>query len=413
MGESAAGFALVAGTFDTKGPELAYLHDLLKARKIPVKTVDLATSGGASPADIGPETIAAAHPEGSAAVFCGDRGKAVAAMAQAFANWIDGQEHVLGIVSAGGSGGTSLATSGMRRLAVGIPKVMVSTVASGNVGPYMGPADIMMMYAVADVQGLNPITRTVLGNAANALAGMISGRPTLIEAEKRISSKPAIGITMFGVTTPCVQALIRALENDYDCLVFHATGTGGRSMEKLADSGLLSGLLDITTTEVADMMVGGVFPSDEDRFGAAIRRKIPYVGSVGALDMVNFGARETVPAKFEGRNFVIHNPQVTLMRTTPEENREFGRWIGERLNLMEGPVRFLLPEGGVSLIDVAGKPFHDPEADSALYASIEETVRQTANRKVIRVPAAINDDAFVAALLSAFRDIMPDRKMGN
>lgn len=399
------GTALVAGTFDTKGLELLYVRDRLESLGIPVRTIDLSTSGGQSGADVKPAEVAGCHPQGTAAVFTGDRGQSVAAMADAFARWIGTQKDIGGIVSAGGSGGTSLATAGMRRLPVGVPKVMVSTVASGQVGNYVGPADIMMMYAVADVQGLNPITRSILGNAAHALAGMMAARPALLTAEAAIAARPALGITMFGVTTPCVQALVKALEPEYECLVFHATGTGGRSMEKLADSGLLSAMLDITTTEVADMVVGGILAADEDRFGSVIRTRMPYVGSVGALDMVNFGPRETVPEKFAGRNFVIHNQNVTLMRTTPEENRRIGQWIGGRLNEMKGPVRFLLPLGGVSSLDVPGKPFCDPAADEALYAALEETVHQTADRKLERVDAAINDQVFVDAALTALREI--------
>jgi uncharacterized protein (UPF0261 family) len=212
---------------------------------------------------------------------------------------------------------------------------------------------------------------------------------------------------MFGVTTPCVQAVAKQLETDYDCLVFHATGVGGRSMENLGDSRLLAGFLDLTTTEVADMIVGGVFPSDQDRFGAPIRTGLPYVGSAGALDMVNFGPRDTVPEKFRSRKFVIHNPNVTLMRTTRDENRAFGEWIGARLNLMEGPVRFLLPEGGVSMLDASGQPFHDPEADNALFEAIEKTVRPGPRRRVERVPANINDPIFVDATIAAFRSIAP------
>jgi uncharacterized protein (UPF0261 family) len=214
-------------------------------------------------------------------------------------------------------------------------------------------------------------------------------------------------MTMFGVTTPLVQAVQKRLEAQYDCLVFHATGTGGRSMESLGESGLLSAFLDLTTTEVADMLVGGVFPCDADRFGAVIRTGLPYVGSAGALDMVNFGPRATVPEKFGSRKFVIHNPNVTLMRTTRDESRAIGQWIGERLNRMEGQVRFLLPEGGVSLLDQPGKPFHDPDADAALFEAIERTVRQTARRRIERVPANINDARFVEAVLAAFAAITP------
>ncbi|MBV9702578.1 MAG: Tm-1-like ATP-binding domain-containing protein, partial [Methylobacteriaceae bacterium] len=241
-----------------------------------------------------------------------------------------------------------------------------------------------------------------------ALAGMMAQArsPASRTAERRLV-KPALGVTMFGVTTPCVQALTAELGADYDCLIFHATGTGGRAMENLADSGLLAGALDVTTTEVADMVVGGVFPATEDRFGAFIRRPLPYVGSVGALDMVNFGPRDTVPEKFRRRNLVQHNPQVTLMRTTRDENVAFGTFIGERLNRMQGPVRFLMPENGVSSLDSPGKPFHDPEADNALFETIEKTVVKSGGRRVERVTGNINDASFVAALLRAFREIAP------
>jgi uncharacterized protein (UPF0261 family) len=296
----------------------------------------------------------------------------------------------------------------MRALPVGIPKIMVSTVASGDVSSYVGAADILMLHSVADVQGLNAITELVLGNAAHAMAGMVAQLPTgEAMAAKRALARPAVGLTMFGVTTPAVQAIQKAIEADYDCLIFHATGTGGRSMEGLADSGLLTAMIDLTTTEVADMLVGGVFAATPDRFGAAIRTGLPYVGSVGALDMVNFGPRDTVPDKFRTRKFVIHNPNVTLMRTTAEENRAMGQWIGERLNQMNGPVRFLLPLGGVSALDAPGQPFHDPEADAALYTALEATVRQTPQRQILRVPGNINDAGFTQAAVAAFRAITP------
>jgi uncharacterized protein (UPF0261 family)/ABC-type branched-subunit amino acid transport system ATPase component len=403
--------ALVVGTFDTKGDELRYIRDRLRAYGVPTRTVDLSTSGKPSRADVTPSQVAAMHPNGSAAVFNGDRGASVAGMAEAFARWIDRERGIGGVISAGGSGGTSLATAGMRRLPLGIPKVMVSTVASGQVGPYVGASDIMMMYSVADVQGLNLITEQVLGNAAHALAGMIAASPSpeARDARRRLA-RPALGITMFGVTTPAVQGIVRRLEPDFDCLVFHATGTGGRSMESLADSGLLAGFVDLTTTEVADMLVGGVFPADGDRFGAAIRTRLPWIGSVGAMDMVNFGPRDTVPDKFGARRFVIHNPNVTLMRTTAQENRVIGEWMGARINQMEGPVRLLLPEGGVSALDAPGKPFHDPEADGALFEALENTVRQTAQRRIERVRANINDDAFIAATTAAFLSVGPRRE---
>ena len=238
-------------------------------------------------------------------------------------------------------------------------------------------------------------------NARGAAAGMALNAPPAASG----AEKPGIGLTMFGVTTACVTMLREALEPTHECYVFHATGAGGRSMEKLADSGLVSALVDVTTTEVPDFLMGGVFPCDADRFGAAIRTRLPYVGSVGAVDMVNFGAMDTVPAQFAGRNLYVHNPQVTLMRTTPEENRAIGRFIVERLNAMEGPVRFLLPLGGVSAIDVPGMPFHDPAADAALFETIRAGFAAAPNRRLVEVQAAINDPAFVDAVLAAFREI--------
>jgi uncharacterized protein (UPF0261 family) len=398
--DSATGVALVVGTFDTKGEELEFINARLRAQGLVTKTVDLSTSGRTSVANVSPSEVAAHHLGGVAAVFGTDRGQSVSAMAVAFANWISSQKAIGGIISAGGSGGTTLATSGMRKLAVGIPKVMVSTVASGDVGHYVGPSDIMMMYSVADVQGINTITEKILSNAAHALTGMMRSRTV-----GHTQIKPALGLTMFGVTTPCVQALQKHFSDEFDCLIFHATGTGGRSMENLVESGLISGVMDITTTEVADMLVGGVFPSDEDRFGSIIRTGVPYVGSVGALDMVNFGPQQSVPEKFKSRTFVVHNANVTLMRTTVDENRQIGQWIGERLNQMQGEVRFLLPEGGVSLIDAPGKPFYDPDADKALFDAIEKTVITTKHRKVERVSGNINDAAFIAAAVAAFTEI--------
>lgn len=399
---------LVVGTFDTKGKELRFVADRLKSLGLPVRTVDLSTSGKPSSADVPAMQVAGMHIRGSSAVFTDDRGGSVGAMVEAFARWIEREPRIGGIISAGGSGGTTLATAGMRVLPVGIPKLMVSTVAAGDVAKYVGGADIMMFHSVADVQGLNSITEQVLSNAAHAMAGMVAQLPNAEAWEaKRKLARPAVGITMFGVTTPAVQAVTKRLEADYDCLVFHATGIGGRAMENLGDSRLLSAFLDLTTTEVADMIVGGVFPATEDRFGAAIRSGLPYVGSTGALDMVNFGPRDGVPEKFRGRKFVIHNPNVTLMRTTRDENRAFGEWIGARLNAMNGPVRFLLPEGGVSMLDAPGQPFHDPEADNALFEAIEKTVRPTPLRHVERVRANINDTPFVDAVIGAFNAIGP------
>ena len=289
---------------------------------------------------------------------------------------------------------------------------MVSTVASGDVSRYVGASDVMMLYSVTDVQGLNSISRKVLANGAHALAGMVANRgdETSVRARARArtaarAERPAVGLTMFGVTTPCVRQVSARLEDRYDCLVFHATGTGGRSMEKLLDSGDLIGVLDVTTTEVCDMMMGGVFAATEDRFGAAIRTRTPWVGAPGALDMVNFGPREGVPERYRGRTLHEHNPQVTLMRTTAEENDRMGRWIGARLNLMDGPVRFLLPEGGLSQLDAPGQAFHDPGADAALFRALEETVHRTGTRQLVRLPHHVNDPAFADALAAAFEAV--------
>ena len=252
-----------------------------------------------------------------------------------------------------------------------------------------------MMYSVTDVQGIHRISEQVLANAAHALAGMIAHPPAIS------ATKPAIGLTMFGVTTACVQGVVKRLEADYDCLVFHATGVGGQSMEKLADSGLLAGVIDVSTTEIADEIGGGVLSAGPTRLDVFARHALPYVGSCGALDMVNFGAWDTVPERFRARRLYRHNPTVTLMRTTADECRAIGEFIADKLNAMTGPVRFLIPEGGVSAIDRPGQPFHDPEADRALFAAIEERFRAGADRKLVRLPQHINDEAFVEALVAA------------
>ena len=400
---------LVIGTFDTKGTELRFLRDRIVEAGQRVKLVDVSTSGRPSAADVPPHQIVAYHPKGPSAVFTGDRGASVREMALALARWMPRQPGVAGVISAGGSGGTALVTPAMQTLPVGVPKVMISTVASGDVSRYVGPSDIMMLYSVTDVQGLNAISREVLANGAHAVAGMVANRggETSSRARARVAApdRPAVGLTMFGVTTPCVRQVCARLEDRYDCLVFHATGTGGRSMEKLLDSGHLAGVLDVTTTEVCDFMMGGVFPATEDRFGAVIRTRAPYVGACGALDMVNFGPYETVPERYRGRTLYRHTPQVTLMRTTAEENARMGRWIGERLNRMDGPVRFFLPEGGLSQIDAPGQAFHDPAADAALFGALEHTVRRTATRQLLRLPHHVNDPAFSEALAQAFEAV--------
>ncbi len=393
--------AYVCGTFDTKARELGFLAERLRAAGVETCTVDLSTRPHAAPTDIPAAEVAGHHPDGVAAVLGGDdRGRAIGAMVIAFERFITTRNDLGGIIGAGGTGATALLAPAMRALPIGVPKVLVSTVASGNVAPYVGAADICMMPSMTDVQGLNRISRRVLGNAAAALAGMMRFPPPDAPADK-----PAVGLTMFGVTTPCVQAICAALEPTHDCLVFHAVGTGGAAMEKLAESGLLAAVMDITTTEICDMLMGGVFAADETRFDSIIRTRIPYVLSCGALDMVNFGAMDTVPGKYRHRTLHVHNPQVTLMRTTPEECARMAEWIAAKLNQMQGPVRLLIPAGGVSMIDVPGQPFHDPAADAALFDTLEARMVPTANRRIERLPHAINDPAFVAALVAAFREI--------
>jgi uncharacterized protein (UPF0261 family)/ABC-type branched-subunit amino acid transport system ATPase component len=411
---------LVAGTFDTKGTELRFIRDLLTAAGVHARLVDLSTTAKPSSADIPPHQVAAFHPRGASAVFTGDRGQSVAAMTVAFERWVRRQSGIAGIISAGGSGGTAIVAPAMRALPVGVPKIMISTVASSDVRRYVGPSDIFMLHSVADIQGLNSITKAVLSNGAHAMSGMVKARAEAAKAapaSRAQPQRPAVGLTMFGVTTPCIQQITAALEDDYECLVFHATGIGGQSMETLIDSGLLTGVIDITTTEICDLLMGGIFPATDDRFGAVIRTRLPYVGSCGALDMVNFGPPDSIPEKYRGRTFYEHNPQTTLMRTTPEENAQMGRWIGERLNRMDGPVRFFLPEGGVSLLDAPGKPFHDSAADAALFQALDETVRQTSMRQLIHVPHNVNDPAFTTAVVEAFRSLhggrTSRRRMGS
>ena len=391
----------VVGTADTKGLELQYVKSLVEAAGSPATLVDVGIKQPQVQPDIAAAEIATKHPRGAAYVLNGsDRGTAVEAMGEAFAAYITSRTDIGGIVGIGGGGGTSIVTAGMRRLPVGLPKLMVSTLAAGDVAQFVGASDIAMMYSVTDVAGLNRISRVVLGNAAHAIAGMASHT---IPAG---NAKPAVGLTMFGVTTTCVTQVAQALGRDYDCLVFHATGTGGKSMERLADSGMLVGVIDVTTTEVCDHVVGGVLSAGPDRLGAIARSGIPYVGSVGALDMVNFWAIDTVPERFRNRKLYKHNPNVTLMRTTVQECHEIGTWIARKLNACKGPVRFLIPEKGVSALDAPGQAFHDPEADAALFNAIEQTLEQTSARRLLRLPCHINDPQFSAALVENFRAIL-------
>jgi uncharacterized protein (UPF0261 family) len=389
-------------TMDTKGQEISFVAREMERAGAVVTIVDVGTQGpSTAPSTVPRDTVAGCHPKGASFVLSNaDRGMAVEAMSAALEIYLT-KEHaagrVQGVIGIGGSGGTALITRAMRSLPVGLPKLMVSTVASGNTAPYVDCGDICMMPSVVDVAGINAVSSRVLANAAHAMAGMVAHETRSAEL------KPIVGMTMFGVTTPCVTAIRTALEaKGFDCLVFHATGVGGRAMEKLVESGLIKAVLDVTTTEVADEVVGGVFPAGPKRFEAILKSRVPYVMSLGALDMVNFNAPETVPSRFQGRLFHRHNANVTLMRTTPEENRAFARWIAEKLKQAHAPVVVLIPEKGVSALDADGQSFHDPQADQALFDEFEAAVRGTEHVTVQRLPLHVNDPAFAAALVDEF-----------
>ena len=395
----------VIGTMDSKGRELAFIAERIRAAGGTAVLVDVGTRDAPTvPPDIAREAIADAHPRGRAAVLgLTDRGQAVSAMSEALAVWLrrrHGAGELGGAIGIGGTGGTALIAPALRTLPIGVPKLLVSTVASGNTAAYVGASDLVLLPAVVDVAGLNQVSRQVLGNAAHAITGMVANR------QHSSGGKPTLGLTMFGVTTPCVTAVRERLEADgYDCLVFHATGTGGRAMEQLVADGLIGGVLDLTTTEVADEVAGGIFPAGPARFDVIIEKRIPYVMSLGALDMVNFGARDTVPATYADRRLHVHNPQITLMRTTIDENRACARFIAAKLNRAQGPVELLLPEKSTSLLSEAGKPFHDPTADAAL---IEELTKQLSNPhiRITRLPLDLNAPAFATAAVAAFQRVV-------
>jgi uncharacterized protein (UPF0261 family) len=386
---------IVIGTLDTKGTEVGFVcHQLLRAG-LEVLVID---AGVLQPptfeADIKRDKVfAAAGTTAAALAKAQDRGQAIEAAARGVTEIVqelDAKDKVQGVIGLGGSAGTTIATAAMRALPFGIPKLMVSTLASGQVKPYVGVRDIMMMPSVVDISGLNRISEMVLANAAQAMVGMCSPRRPTLEA---VANRPLITATMFGVTTPCVEAGRKLLEAaGFEVLVFHATGTGGMTMESFIRDGLIAGVFDITTTELADELVGGVLSAGKDRLTAAALAGIPQVISVGALDMVNFGPPETVPEKFKGRRFYQHNPTVTLMRTTPEENDQLGKEIAEKASAAKGPTAVLLPLKGVSAIDAEGKPFWWPEADAALFQSIRNWI--SPGVQLIELDLHINDPGF-------------------
>jgi uncharacterized protein (UPF0261 family) len=388
---------VLVGTLDTKGEEYAFLRGQLERAGLAVVVVDVGTLGQPlTAADVSREQVAA---EGgidlAALTAAGDRGAAVAAMCQAapaVVRRLYAEGRCDAVLAAGGSGNTAIATAAMRALPVGVPKLMVSTMASGDTAGYVGVSDVAMMPAVTDVAGINSISARILANAAAAVAGMVRApRPDLGE------QRPVVAATMFGVTTPAVTAARQELERrGYEVLTFHATGTGGRTMESLVESGLIAGVLDLTTTELADDLVGGVLSAGPHRLEAAGRLGVPQVVSLGALDMVNFGPRDTVPAAFDGRTFYRHNPSVTLMRTTAEECAELGRRVGRKLSAATGPVALFVPLRGVSALSGAGGPFADPAADAALFAGLRAGLAPGV--EVHEIDAHVNDPEFAVAM---------------
>jgi uncharacterized protein (UPF0261 family) len=396
-------------TLDTKGPEAAFVRDRLRALELDVRVVDVGCLG--EPAFVAnvsrEEVFRAAGTELDRARAQNDRGQAVTLAASGAAQLIREaalRGEVDGVLGLGGSAGTTIGTAAMRQLPIGVPKLMVSTLASGQVRPYVGDKDILMLNSVVDIAGINRISRSILSAAAAAMAGLVKYRM----ADEAGAGKPLVAATMFGVTTPCVQRAREILEQaGYEVLVFHATGNGGQAMESLISEGFIAGVLDITTTELADELVGGILSAGPERLTAAGRKRVPQVVSVGALDMVNFGPPSTVPEKFRTRKFHRHNPTVTLMRTTVDENSQLGVEIGRKVAAGQGPAAILLPLQGVSAIDREGQPFDDPAAREALYQGIRQS---RGNVELLELDCHINDSAFAERAAGKLIELMQHAK---
>lgn len=395
----------IIGTFDSKGEEFLYLKRAFENIGLQTLTIHAGVFDPYFEPDVSnAEVAAAAGQEIQSIVKKRDRGLATAVLSE-------GMEILLpklykegkfdGVISLGGSGGTSIATPAMQKIPIGVPKIMVSTVAVGNTAQYVGTSDIMMMPSIVDVAGLNSISTTIFNNAISAMAGMLK-----LKTEHEVEKKPLIAATMFGVTTPCVDFARAYLEKEgYEVLTFHATGVGGKTMEALIEAGYFEGVLDITTTEWCDELVGGVLAAGPNRLEAAGKNGVPQVVSVGALDMVNYGAFETVPKEYAGRNLYKHNPSVTLMRTSVEENRLIGGKIAEKLNLAQGPTALFIPLKGVSMIDAEGQPFYGVEEDAALFQVLEDGVNRE-SVELIEMPNHINDQEFAEAMAKKLLDLL-------
>jgi uncharacterized protein (UPF0261 family) len=379
---------------DTKGEEHGYVAELIRARGHKTLVIDV---GALDDPKLRPdvtrdEIAAAAGVDLKELAARRDRGETIKAMSQGapiVLTRLVNEGRIDAVISLGGGGGTSIATAAMRALPIGFPKLMVSTLASGNTAQYLGVKDIAMMPSVVDVAGLNRISRAILANAAGAICGMAETKaPAIVEKDK-----PIIVASMFGNTTQCVQHAKRILENEgYEVLVFHATGVGGRTMESLIEAGMVDGVLDITTTEWADELVGGFLSAGPHRLEAAAKTATPAVVTPGCLDMVNFYAPDSIPERFKNRRFYQHNPQVTLMRTTPEENAELGKILAQKLNASQGPVSVLIPRKAISVISAPGQSFHDPAADAALFDAIKANIRRDID--VVEMETEINDPVF-------------------
>jgi uncharacterized protein (UPF0261 family) len=404
---------VLLGTLDTKGAEYDFVRLRLRQLGCEVIVVDAGSLGQARyPVDIGPDVVAAAAGfERASLAAAGDRGAAMAAMSAGAVRVVErlhAEGRLDGILALGGSGGASLASAAMRALPIGVPKLIVSTMAAGDTRPYVGESDIAMLYSVVDIAGINRVSARILGNAAAAIAGMAgaaANESTARPAESEVRLRPLVAATMFGVTTPCVTTARERLEAlGYEVLVFHATGSGGRAMEALIRSGSIDGVLDATTTELADEIAGGVLSAGPERLDAAGAAGVPQVVSLGALDMVNFGPLETVPEVFRSRLLHVHNSSVTLMRTTAEENAALGRLIAEKLNAAKGPVSVFIPTGGVSMIDAPGEPFHDPVADAALFDALRAGLREDIER--VEMAVNINEPSFAWAMADRLHELI-------
>lgn len=400
----------VAGTFDTKGIEYQYVKNLIESLGCKTFTINTGVFESYFTPDVTNEEVAKAVGVSIEEIAARkDRAFATETLAKGMAKLVPelyAQGLFDGILSLGGTGGTSMVTPAMQALPIGVPKVMVSTVASGDTSPYVGTSDIVMMPSIVDVAGLNSISTTIFKNAAMAIVGMVNLKEEL--AAETLEKKPLVSATMFGVTTPCVNYAKEYLEaRGYEVLVFHATGTGGKTMESLIENGFIAGVLDLTTTEWCDELFGGVLNAGPHRCEAAALKGIPAVMSVGALDMVNFGPYDTVPPKYAGRNLYKHNPTVTLMRTTVEENQALGKKLAEKLNMSVGKAALFLPLKGVSMIDAEGQPFYGPEEDKKLFDELRANVN-TKIVEIVEMDNLINDQEFAEAAAQKLIDYMEE-----